>query len=140
MANKNDRFKVMSRDSQAYSDFTTDLTPHPVSLDIVKFTNENSVIRTIRNLLLTDRNERLYQPNIGTNIRKMLFEPINSMTAQTITDFIRDTVFDFEPRARLLSVNVVPDEENNRYVVNVTIMVINKQEPTSFNIALDRIR
>lgn len=140
MVNKNDRFKAMSRDSQAYSDFTTDLTPHPVSLDIVKFTNENAVIRTIRNLLLTDRNERLYQPNIGTNIRKMLFEPINDMTAQNISDFVKETIFDFEPRARLLSLSVVPDEDNNRYLVGVTIMVINKQEPTSFNIALDRIR
>jgi phage baseplate assembly protein W len=140
MANKNDRFKSMSRDSQAYSDFTTDMTPHPVSLDIVKFIDENAVIRSVRNLLMTNRYERLYQPTIGTDIRKMLFEPVNSMTAQNISDFVKNTIYDFEPRAKLLSVTVTPDEDGNRYIVSITIIVINKQDPISFNITLDRIR
>lgn len=140
MANKNDRFTSMSRDSQSYSDFTTDMTPHPVSLDIVKFVDENAVIRSVRNLLMTNRYERLYQPTIGTDIRKMLFEPINSTTAQNISDFVKNTIYDFEPRAKLLNVSVIPDEDGNRYVVGVSIMVINKQDPISFNITLDRIR
>jgi len=140
MAKSTDRFKQMDRDSQSYSDFLTDLNPHPVSGDIVKYTNENSVIRSIRNLLLTDRFERLYQPDIGTDIRKMLFEPMDDATAQNISVFTQQTITQFEPRAKILSIDVVPDPDNNRYIVSLVLIVINKQDPISFNITLDRIR
>jgi phage baseplate assembly protein W len=140
MAKSTDRFKQMDRDSQTFSDFLSDLNPHPVSGDIVKYTNENSVIRSIRNLLLTDRFERLYQPDIGTDIRKMLFEPMDSTTAQNISVFTQQTITKFEPRAKIISIDVLPDPENNRYVVSLVIVVINKQDPISFNITLDRIR
>jgi hypothetical protein len=140
MAKNNDRFAAMNRDSQIYSDFLTDLNPHPVSGDIVKYINENSVIRCIRNLLLTNKFDRLYQPTIGTDISTMLFEPISSMTAQNISIFVQQTITNFEPRAKILKVDVVPDEENHLYIVNLVVMIINKQDPVSFNITLDRIR
>lgn len=140
MANKNDRFAAMETNSQKYSDFLSNLYPHPVSKDIVKFVNENAVVRSIRNLLMTDRFERLYQPNIGTDIRKMLFENISSVTAQNISVFVQDTIDKYEPRAKVVSIQVQPDEENNRYVVSLVVMIINKQDPISFNITLDRIR
>lgn len=140
MANRNDRFISMDRDSQAYSDFLTNLYPHPVSKDIVKFINENAVVRSIRNLLMTDRGERLYQPNLGTDLRKMLFEPIDSATAQMISVFVQQTITNYEPRAKIISLDVIPEEENNRYIVGLTVIVINKQDPISFNITLDRIR
>lgn len=140
MANKNDRFAAMETNSQKYSDFLSNLYPHPVSKDIVKFVNENAVVRSIRNLLMTDRFERLYQPNIGSDIRKMLFENISSVTAQNISVFVQDTIDKYEPRAKVVSIQVQPDEENNRYVVSLVVMIINKQDPISFNITLDRIR
>ena len=140
MAKAPDRFAAMNRDSQTYSDFLTDLNPHPVSGDIVKFINEHSVVRSIRNLLLTNKFDRLYQPNIGTDIHRMLFEPISSVTAQNISVFVQQTITNYEPRAKVLSIEVVPDEENHLYNVNLKVIVINKQDPISFNITLDRIR
>ena len=140
MAKNNDRFAAMNRDSQIYSDFLTDLNPHPVSGDIVKYVNENSVIRCIRNLLLTNKFDRLYQPTIGTDISKMLFEPISYMTAQNISMFVQQTITNFEPRAKILKVDVIPNEENHLYIVNLVVMIINKQDPVSFNITLNRIR
>lgn len=140
MATNNNRFAAMDRDTQRYSDFLSNLYPHPVSKDIVKYVNENAVVRSIRNLLLTDRFERLYQPDLGTDLRKMLFEQISSVTAQTISVFVQETIDKYEPRAKVISVNVQADEENNRYIVSLVVMVINKQDPVSFNIVLDRIR
>lgn len=140
MATNNNRFAAMDRDTQRYSDFLSNLNPHPVSKDIVKYVNENAVVRSIRNLLLTDRFERLYQPDLGTDLRKMLFEHISSVTAQTISVFVQETIDKYEPRAKVISVNVQADEENNRYIVSLVVMVINKQDPVSFNIVLDRIR
>jgi phage baseplate assembly protein W len=82
----------------------------------------------------------MYQPDLGTDIRKMLFEPMDSATAQNISVFTQQTITQFEPRAKVLSIEVLPDPDNNRYIVNLIIVVINKQDPISFNITLDRIR
>lgn len=131
-----DRFSLSNRDNQVFSDFLTDLTPHPVSKDVLRFVNENAVSRAIRNLILTDKRERLYQPTIGSNIRKMLFEPMGESTAQLISTFIQTTITDHEPRARVLSVIAEPDYDNNAYFITINFMVINKQDPVTINITL----
>jgi hypothetical protein len=53
---------------------------------------------------------------------------------------MQQTITQFEPRAKILSIDVVPDPDNNRYIVSLVLIVINKQDPISFNITLDRIR
>lgn len=138
--NRADRFTQSDKKNQIYSDFLTNLNNHPVSGDVVRFVNEQAVIRAIKNLLLTDRGERLYQPSIGSSIRKMLFEPMGTATAVEIATLTRETIAAHEPRARILDIQVVPIYERNLYVVNVSILVINKQEPTNFNITLTRVR
>ncbi|NDB83136.1 MAG: hypothetical protein EB127_10475 [Alphaproteobacteria bacterium] len=126
--------------TQRYSDFLIDLNPHPVVKDIVKYIDEMAVNKAIRNLILTDRGERLYQPDIGSSIRSMLFEPMSSASGELISTFIQSTIKDHEPRAVVLQVNVVPNYDKNLYSVTIVYMVINKSEPTTLNIALERIR
>lgn len=123
-----------------YSDFLIDMNPHPVVGDVVKYTNENAVNASIRNLLLTDRGERLYQPNIGSDIKRMLFEPIAESTAELISTLINNTLKNHEPRAQVVSVNVEPYEDKNLYIVTITYYVINSQNPVSLNITLNRVR
>lgn len=135
-----DRFTANDKTNQIYSDFLTDLNPHPVSGDIVRFVNENAVIRSIKNLIQTDRGERRYHPTIGSDIRKMLFEPMSSAAAEMISQFIQDTIDKHEPRAKVLYVSVIPNYDKNLYTIQCQIMVINKQEPVSFNVTLQRVR
>lgn len=137
---KADRFTQSDKKNQIYSDFLTDLNVHPVSGDVVRFVNEQAVIRSIKNLLLTNHGERLYQPSIGSNIRRLLFEPMGDATGVQIANLARETIDQFEPRAKILEVQAIPVYERNLYVINVTILVINKQEPTNFNITLTRVR
>jgi uncharacterized protein len=135
-----DRFTELDRKNELYSDFLTNLNTHPVSRETLRFVNETAVTRSIRNLLNTQQGERLYQPDIGSNVRKLLFEPIDDVTSDILTSTIRDTLTAYEPRAKVLNVEVVPDEERNRYVVTVVYMLINKQDPISVNITLQRVR
>lgn len=137
---RSDKFTQTDRKQQIYSDFLTDLNPHPVSGDIVRFVNENAVVRSCKNLILTDRGERLYQPDVGSDIRRMLFEPLSSMAAEMIAEYIRTTIETYEPRAKILDVSVIPNYDNNSYSVDCVIMVINKQDPVSFNVTLTRVR
>lgn len=135
-----DRFTELDRKNELYSDFLTNLNTHPVSRETLRFVNETAVTRSIRNLLNTQQGERLYQPDIGSNVRKLLFEPIDDITADILTSTIRDTLTTYEPRAKVLNVEVIPDEGRNRYVVTVVYMLINKQDPISVNITLQRVR
>lgn len=140
MAIAKDRFDQASTKYQEYSDFLNDLTPHPVIKDVVRYVNEASVNRSIRNLLLTDKGERLYQPAIGTDIRKLLFEPMSPSTADLISKFVQQTIADFEPRAKILKVDVTSYEEQNAYVISITYLIINKQDPVQLTITLNRVR
>lgn len=135
-----DRFTELDRKNELYSDFLTNLNTHPVSRETLRYVNETAVTRSIRNLLNTQQGERLYQPDIGSNVRKLLFEPIDDITADILNSTIRDTLADYEPRAKVLNVEVIPDEGRNRYVVTVVYMLINKQDPISVNITLQRVR
>ena len=135
-----DRFTELDRKNELYSDFLTNLNTHPVSRETLRYVNETAVTRSIRNLLNTQQGERLYQPDIGSNVRKLLFEPIDDITADILTSTIRDTLTTYEPRAKVLNVEVIPDEGRNRYVVTVVYMLINKQDPISVNITLQRVR
>lgn len=140
MAIAKDKFEQNSTKFQIYSDFLNDLTPHPVVKDVVRYTNEAAVNRSIRNLLLTDRGERLYQPNIGSDINKLLFEPMDASIADLLSQYIRDTIRYYEPRAKVLNVEVIMREQQNAYVVTVYYLIINKQDPVQLTVTLNRVR
>jgi phage baseplate assembly protein W len=140
MAIARDKFDKASTKYQVYSDFLNDLTPHPVVKDIVRYTNEASVSRSIRNLLLTNRGERLYQPDIGSDIQQLLFEPMIASTGDLIRKFVQNTISTYETRAKVLDVQVLAYEEQNAYAVTISYMIINRQDPVQLTVTLDRVR
>jgi phage baseplate assembly protein W len=137
---KKDSYGSIDRKSELYSDFLTDLNPHPEMGDVVRFTNENAVKRSIRNLILTNRYERPFQPEIGSDINKILFEPMNTAVADVLRQYIKETIENYEPRCRLIDVLVVGYEERNVYVVTIIFATINKEEPTRLELSLYRVR
>lgn len=140
MAITKDRFQVSDRKNQIYSDFLNNLNPHPVVGDVVRFVNEDAVNRSIRNLISTNKGERLYQPNVGSDIYKMLFEPMSGAIAQLLSASIQNLIKDYEPRARVIAINVAPDFNGNAYAITVQYMIINRQNPITLNVTLTRVR
>lgn len=123
-----------------YSDFLTDLDPHPVKQDLVRVVNEASVKRAIRNLLFINKTERFFRPEVGSSIRKYLFEPMSPFTATSLKSEIDQTLRNYEPRINLLSVQVIPAYEQNSYLVRLVFYIINKPDPINYNVSLERIR
>ena len=140
MVTRADKNTPLSNQDQIYSDFLTDLNPHPVSKDIVKFVNERAVSRSIRNLLSTNRGERLYQPDIGSDLSNLLFEQMTDGLATTISNLIYNLLEQYEPRAKIIRLSVVPNYDRNLYDITMSFMIINSQEPFTLNVALDRAR
>ena len=123
-----------------FSDFNTSLATHPIKKDLSLKTDTNAVIQSLRNLLLTDKGERLFQPNIGSNIRQLLFENFTPQTTTLLKQFIAETIDNHEPRANLLDVTVSPNDDNNSLLVSLIVEVINNQDPVTLNLVLERIR
>lgn len=113
---------------------------HPVKKDLVRSTNEQAIIRSVKNLVLTGHYERPFQSEVGTNIRKMLFEPVSSLTANYLQREIYNVIIAYEPRITglVVDVEVLPDES----ALNATIKfyIKNSTELTKIDLLLERLR
>jgi phage baseplate assembly protein W len=123
-----------------HSDFKKNLEISPLSQDITVLKNEDAVKESIKNLILTDRGERLMQPDIGGNIRAMLFENITPSTLVLIEEQIRTTINIYEPRAELIDVIVTSNIDDNIVRVKIVFYVRNNQQPISVEVFLERTR
>ena len=123
-----------------YSDFTTDFATHPVSGDLARISDIEAVKRSVRNLIMTDKYERLLNPKIGSNVRSMLFEPMDGTTCAALQSYIEETVRNYEPRARLMAVTVFPDYDRHLYTVTITFSVTFSETPIVLDLFLERIR
>ena len=115
-------------------------TIHPVKKDINTYKNEYAVINSIKNLVLTNHYERPFQPELGSNIRRLLFENVDSVTAAQIEREITEVIGNFEPRAQVSRVNAIPSPDENTYKVILEFFIINSTAPVTINFFLERIR
>ena len=123
-----------------YTDFKKNLEISPLSQDLTVNKDEDAVKEAIINLLLTDRGERLMQPNIGGNLRAMLFENITPGTLTMIEDQVRTTLDIYEPRAEIIDVLVTSNIDDNVVKIQVHFYISNNQQPISVDVFLERTR
>ena len=123
-----------------YSDFFTDLDKHPIRNTVLRKTNVDAVKQSLRNLMLTDRGERLFQPNLGGNIRAMLFENITAQTFLTMQEHIKDVIAAHEPRADVIDVYIAQTSQEHEVQITIVFRVVNVQEPVTLELLLERVR
>ena len=112
----------------------------PGKADVSLSYNEQAVIRSIKNLLLTSKFDRLFQPDIDSSLNSLLFEPVNPITASILQDEIIRVVNNYEPRVTIDAVNVVAFPDNNYFTATLSVFIGNNTSPTNFNIILKRVR
>jgi phage baseplate assembly protein W len=123
-----------------YSDFFTDFSASTDTGQLNRKTNENAVKQSVRNLLLTDFYERPFQPEIGSNLRSLLFEPFTAATEIRAKTYVEEVFDNHEPRADLLKVNITADPDRGAIFVEIYFRIINSVQPVSLNITLERTR
>jgi len=129
----------MARNTRTFSDIDLNFTAHPVTKDIVLRYDENSIKTSLKNLILTSNYERPFHSEIGSPIKRLLFEPATPMLAVVIKRAIVDTVNNFEPRVQLLDVNVQVSD-NNSVLVNIEFKIVNTETPLTLDLVLERTR
>ena len=130
----------MALASRTFSDIDMDFMPNPITEDILKKTNESAIAQSIGNLLQTAHYERLFRPEIGCNLKKYLFEPIDNITTNNITEEIIRTITNYEPRVSVTNIRAQASPDDNLYAVTLTFTIINLPNPITIDFFLERIR
>jgi len=125
---------------ELYSDFFTDFVSYETTRDVARLVNEEAVKSSIRNLLLTNRGDRLFNNSLGSDIRALLFENAGPATEQIITDYVKKTIENYEPRANVLDVLTNLEVDEHQAYVTIVFRVINNSEPVVLELVLNRIR
>lgn len=113
---------------------------HPDTGDISKKFDENAIKQSVKNLILTNHYERLFHPEIGSQVTSMLFELYTPLTKAMMVSSIRNTIENFEPRVNLIEVDVRPNQDNNGIYVTIVFIIVNTSEPITVNLILQRTR
>lgn len=140
MSTRADRFTQTQKVPDLFSDFLADLTPHPITKDLVRLRNEQSIKQAVKNLVLTNYGERPFQPNIGSKVNRALFEPNDDFLADEIEESVRRTITFNEPRVTLIDVQVLSSPDSSQISINIVFAIINSAEPTSVEVILRRVR
>ena len=128
------------RSSRIYKDLNLDFQKNTATKDIQKITDVEAVKRSVRNLINTNHYEKPFHPEIGSNLRAMLFENITPQMNHIISKQIDNLIRNFEPRCRLVQVNTQPDLDRNRYACQISFYVVNHPEPVAVETFLERLR
>ena len=123
-----------------FSDLDLSFTRNPITGDISLKTDYEAVKRSIRNLVMTNQYERLFQPTIYGGITDQLFELSGPFAVIETKDRIKQVIQDFEPRAILQDVTVAIVAETQNMLCTITFRLENDDRIETLNLALERLR
>jgi phage baseplate assembly protein W len=128
------------RATRIYKDLDLDFGRNIVTNDVNKLTDVEAVKRSVRNLINTNHFERPFHPEIGGNVRALLFENMTPLTALNLQRKIEEVLSNFEPRAKITQIIADPDMDRNGYRLEIRFYVIGIQNPITVETFLERLR
>mgnify|MGYP001383220543 FL=1 len=126
---------------QTFKDLSVTFKKHPVTNDLIQVKDKAAIVQAMTSLILTNKGERLFQPEIGCDVSGMLFEPLDFGTAGLIKSSIKETLDRFEQRISVNDILCTPDYDNNGYSVEVFYTIVGRDDqPVGIQFFLERTR
>jgi len=132
--------QVTVNTTKSFKDLDLNFNVHPIRKDINVHKNEFAIINSVKNLVLTNFYERPFQPELGSNVRRLLFENIDSIIAAQLERAVEETILNFEPRVQVSKITAVPRPDENKYSMELEFFIISSPNPITINFFLERIR
>jgi phage baseplate assembly protein W len=107
-----------------FKDLSFSFQSNPLNSDLIALKNQNAIARALRNIILTEKGEKFFNPLYGTGVNKLLFDNLDPLTASSIKDEITFGIENFEPRVELKDVIVNPNYDENKFDVIITYTII----------------
>jgi len=133
------KISVVSR-KKGWADLNLKLTRHPIRKDVIPLRDDEAIKNSVKNLILTNFFERPFQPQVGANLRGLLFEPADAITKYELSDGIKQVLIDYEPRIRVSRVAIEDQSDRNAYRITVSFQIIEMDLNTEVEIVLQRLR
>ena len=136
-----ERTNDSKRSAQIYKDINLNFGIHPVTKQINTLTDAAAVKRSVRNLVQYGFYEKPFHPEIGSGVRDLLFENMTPFVANNLSKQIEEIITNYEPRALLANIEVIPRFDNNQYEVIVEFYIQNAPaELVDLSFSLERLR
>ena len=129
-----------TRSSRIFKDLNLDFQQNTATKDIQKIKDVEAVKRSVRNLINTNHYEKPFHPEIGSNLRAMLFELMTPQMNHVISKQIENLINNYEPRCNLVEVFAQPMFERNGYSVQISFRVQNHPNEVTVESFLERLR
>lgn len=135
-----DKFTTTPLRNERYSDFYNNFNKNFGTKDLARLTNEDSIINSLKNIILTRKGERPFFPEFGCNISGLLFENFSKFTTDAIETEIKTAVENFEPRVKTIKVKAIEAQDDHSIELQLFFTTINNPENISISFFLSRIR
>jgi len=108
--------------------------------DLTILKNEQAVMESVYNILLTQPGERVMNPPFGCDLDQYLFEPIDDITAARIVQTVAESIIAYEPRVIDLDVFVTPDPDDQTFVIDIYLTLNTVKETVQLTTTLEKVR
>ncbi len=127
--------------TQSFKDLSLTFKKHPVTDDLVVTKDGAAIQQALTSLLLTSKGERLFQPELGSSLRRFLFEPLDYATANLIKSSILETIERYEPRVVVTELLCDPNQMEDGFDIEMTYKILGlRQPPVTVDFFLSRTR
>ena len=130
----------LSTHNKQWADLDLDFVAHPITKDIVRKTNVEAVKRAVKNLILTNKYDKPFHPEIDGGVTRHLFGLATAHTKYDIQLAIELCLANYEPRVVVDNVVVGGDIDANGFDVSIFFHVVNSPEPIEISLFLERLR
>ena len=123
-----------------YKDIDMKFTKNFISKDIGKKFDVHAVRQAMKNIIYTNLNERPFDPNWGSQIRQLMFEPIDDTTGNALQRLVNQAIENHEPRVDVKRVQVIANQKDNEYRIYVYYYILGIKDLQEMDLVLSRLR
>ena len=116
--------------SKAFKDINLSFKRHPVTNDVLTVSNEDAIKRSVKNIIFTTLGEKPFMPQFGSVISESLFELSTNLNEVRITDEIKTSLMNYEPRIDNIEVTVTVAPDTNEMNCTVQYDIVGIPAPT----------
>ena len=116
--------------SRAFKDINLSFKRHPVTNDELTIRNEDAIKRSVRNIIFTILGEKPFQPLFGSVINESLFELNSGLSEMKVSDEIKQSLLNYEPRIDNIKVDVSIYPDSNDLNCTVQYDIVGIPAPT----------
>ena len=129
-----------TKNVKQFTDIDLSFKVNPFTKDLYLKTDEAAVKTALKHLIQTKNFERPFHPEIGTQVQSLMFEPFSPAIKIAMERTIMESITKFEPRVRLIRIEVQEKDQTNDLSVNIIFTLKNTDTPITITTLLSRVR